>query len=231
LADDVYGLSPAEILISANFQPDFQLTRSSHTSTPTTNHRDVAMTLSVTKLNHHPQDLFLQSFQMLLVGYTDIQAGTATHGQMRFWTLQSLSNIGLRVFAASDTSGTQHDVNSRLWDNITLDDSVVPDFATCNIERRYELEILMGWQCRSGEHAGRIFFVQVRTPVHISSGIQHSRQLQKDNVWTGREEVEGVTLLHNDESGFSAPPTYDEAVRTTVRDGLEGFEMRSANGY
>ncbi|KAH6621871.1 hypothetical protein C7974DRAFT_414556 [Boeremia exigua] len=230
---DVLGLGPAEILITATLQPDFQLVRVPRIDEQSPSHRGVKMDLSITKLNQHPQNLYLQSFQMLLVGYTDIRAGTATHGHMSFWTLQSLSNVGLQIFSASDPSGKQSKIDSRLWDNVVLDESVVPDFATCNLERRYELEILMGWQCQSGEHAGRVFFVQLRTPVRIASGILPSIQTEK-KVLSGSErcsqivpECKEVGALEHVESprvraSLYAPPTYDEAVRTTANRGRRG---------
>lgn len=191
------------------------------------------MDLSITKLNHHPQDMILQSFQMVLFSYTDIRAGAATHGQMSSWTLQSLSNIGLQVFAASQAAGTQYEIDARLWEGVQLDKSVVPDFATCNLGRRYELEILMGWQCRSGEHAGRVFFVQLRTPVRITSGLRPGRDLAKrDSVLVADKVQLPHTLVVEDaQDGFYAPPTYDAAVRSAVEDGLKGFESRTAGGW
>ena len=212
----VLGLSPAKILISATFQPDFQLVKTLGAD----GKRRVKMDLSVTKLNEHPQKLYLQSFQMLLVGYTNIRAGAAAHGHLSFWTLQSLSNIGLQVFTASDASGAKRTIDSELWDGIALDDSVVPQFATCNLERRYELEVLMGWQCQSGEHAGRVFFVQARTPVRIFSGIERSRQSAKSEASTEDDlavttDFEKSQSLRSEGScaRYSAPPTYDEVVK------------------
>lgn len=240
-AADVLGLGPAEILISVTFQPDFQLVKTPGADARSPHGRTVQMELSVTKLNQHPQELYLHSFQMLLVGYTDIQAGAATHGHMSFWTLQSLSNIGLQVFTASDASGTQHMIDSRLWNGITLDASVVPQFRTCNLERRYELEVLMGWQCQSGEHAGRVFFVQARTPVCISSGIQRSRLSEKpvaaraendlaETVKCKESQPWGDEESRRPHARFSVPPTYDEAVRAAVNNGSRGLEMRNAGG-
>lgn len=179
--------------------------------------------------------MYLQSFQMLLVGYTDIRAGAATHGQMTFWILQSLSNLGLQVFTGADASGTQQHVNSRLWDSVTLDEGIVPDFTTCNLERRYELEILMGWQCQSGEHAGRVFFVQVRTPVRISSGLSRGRESEKRDSVLVKDKLQPSQISSSEEmrsiqGDFYAPPTYGEAVRVATYDRLTGLEIKNACG-
>ncbi|KAF2821138.1 hypothetical protein CC86DRAFT_109709 [Ophiobolus disseminans] len=241
-AEDVLGLTPAEILISATFQPHFQLVKTPNTDARSPYNREVKMDLSVTKLNEHPQELYLQSFQMLLVGYTDVRAGAVTHGHMSFWTLQSLSNIGLQVFTASDASGAKRTIDSRLWDGVTLDGSVVPHFATCNLERRYELEVLMGWQCKSGEHAGRVFFVQARKPVRISSGMQRTRQSEKPSATRAEDDLTVMAdykkaYSPRDEESrrmcarLSEPPSYNEAIRTVVENGLKGFETRNAGGW
>ncbi|KAJ8113730.1 hypothetical protein OPT61_g4206 [Boeremia exigua] len=230
-AEGVLRLVPAEIMIRTTFQPHFQLVKPPDTDTQHSYDRRVEMDLSVTKLNDHSQELYLQSFQMLLVGYTTARAGAASHGHMSFWTLQSLSNIGLRVFTASDSPGMKRTIDSRLWDAVTIDDSVVPEFTTCNLERKYELEVLMGWQCQNGDHAGRVLFVQARNPVRISSGMQRSkhgetpRVLAKDDLMatTGSKTA---CFSQNGESRriyeeVPGPPSYDEAIRTNAENGLK----------
>lgn len=240
-AEDIFRLAPAKILISAIFQPGFQLVRGVDDDMQLPCVRNIKMDISVKKLAQHSHELYLQSFQMILVGYTDIRAGATTHGYMSFWTLRSLSNLGLRIFTADDACGVEHWVDSKLWDGVKLDDSIVPDFASCNLERRYELEVLLGWQCRSGEHAGRVFFVQARTPVRVSSGIQRSIQIGKPlATWAG-DDIAGTVdrekshVLSDEElrktrTRFSAPPTYDEAVRTAVKNRLEGCTTSNAAG-
>lgn len=135
--------SPARILITAGFLPDFHLTR----------YRDIAMHLRVKKLHPYPHDLYLQSFQILLMGYTDIQVGTATSGQRSCWTIQSLSNLGMRIFQGreEDEGQIECELDPGLWKGKKLPDDVVPTFATCNLARSYKLDILMGFQCRGSK--------------------------------------------------------------------------------
>lgn len=142
---DAYLMStidePAHILISASFLPDFNVSRN----------RKVALHLTVQKLNPNSCDLLLQSFQILLVGYTDIKAGTTKSTEMSSHTIQSLSNLGMMVFPACQEVGSIHTIDSALWYSKTLPDFVVPSFDACNVSRRYELEISLGFQCRSAK--------------------------------------------------------------------------------
>ncbi|KAF2009392.1 hypothetical protein BU24DRAFT_455398 [Aaosphaeria arxii CBS 175.79] len=217
--------TPAEILMTATFLPDFQLIRPSKRNP---NLRGLQLDLCIEKLNQNPHDLYLQSFQMLLVGYTDIRAGPATHGQMTFWTLQSLSNLGIKVFNGEDPEGCRRRISPSLWEGVSVEDSIVPNFSTCNLERRYEVEILMGWQCHSGVDAGRVFFVQVRTPVKVTSGILPGRELSElrvTQITTSHRESSSV--LPNVNTGhdwnFQMPPTYDEAVKNFPPNRLSGL--------
>lgn len=130
---------PAEILISARFLPKFNLTRD----------RRVAMHLTVEKLNAFSHELHLSSFQMLLVGYTDMKVGTAKNTELSCWTIQSLSNLNMEIMPASEDTHTEHIIDPGLWDDgAKLPEEIVPSFSCCNLSRRYELEISMGFQCR-----------------------------------------------------------------------------------
>lgn len=117
------------------------------------------MRLTVEKLNPFSHDLYLQSFQLLLVGYTDIKAGTATKKETSCWTIQSLSNLQTKIFTAHADAAAERVVDLRLWERITLPESVVPSFETCNLVRRYELEILMGFQCRGPRVRKQLFLL------------------------------------------------------------------------
>lgn len=86
---------------------------------------------------------------MLLVGFTDIRAQSTQHGQMTFWMIQSLSNLEFQVSSTEDAMGSETKIDEALWEGKALPDEVIPSFETCNLGRRYELEILMGFQCGS----------------------------------------------------------------------------------
>jgi hypothetical protein len=113
----------------------------------------MTMRLSILKINSFAYDLYLQSFQMLLVGYTDIKAKSPspTDTQISCWTIQSMSNIGLPVLHNFEDVGAEREIDRNLWEGEALPDIIVPSFDSCGLVRRYELDISMGFQCRGAQ--------------------------------------------------------------------------------
>ncbi|OAG17026.1 hypothetical protein CC77DRAFT_1098047 [Alternaria alternata] len=223
------AIPPAQISISAHLLPDYSILRNRH----------MMIRLSISKLNEFAYSLYLQSFQMLLVGYTDIKAKgpSLTNTQISCWTIQSMSNLGLPVLHYSESVGTEKYIDRSLWEGEALPDTIVPSFDSCGLARRYELDISMGFQCRdTKDQAGRILLVQLRTPVHVSSGIRPGRKLEsgddkklflngelvpismrsQDDMGTQDENRHGATQrvgAANEDYGtpMDPPPTYEEA--------------------
>jgi hypothetical protein len=140
---------PAQILVEARFPEDYGLTCGN----------DVAMSLNLRKMSAFPGSLFLQSFQMLLIGYTEIGPRTAIHVETGSWMIQSLSNLNLYVNDANDAEGSEMAIGNGLWTGQPLPMSVIPSFKTCNVGRRYELEISMGFQCEAPRVFSYRFFL------------------------------------------------------------------------
>ncbi|KAH7068204.1 hypothetical protein BKA63DRAFT_494864 [Paraphoma chrysanthemicola] len=231
----------AELLITAHFLPDFTLTHGRH----------VVMHLDVTQLNSTSHDLYLQSFQMLILGYTDIRVGTATHTDLSRWTVASRSNLERKLFSAHAELGSDCHINSDLWEGKNVDTAVVPSFEACGVARRYEVEILMGFQCKGGatDKVGRVLFVQLRTPMRISSGLYVHQRFSmarhaetRDSYigneagvpsyvanglrYTGRDECDGCVVGEMQQF----PPTYDEAVRVGIDRDFEDEKRRYGDG-
>ncbi|RYN99218.1 hypothetical protein AA0120_g1799 [Alternaria tenuissima] len=222
-------IPPAQISISAHFLPDYSILRNRH----------MMIRLSISKLNEFAYSLYLQSFQMLLVGYTDVKAKgpSLMNTQISCWTIQSMSNLGLPVLHYSESVSTEKYIDRSLWEGEALPDTIVPSFDSCGLARRYELDISMGFQCRdTKDQAGRILLVQLRTPVHVSSGIRPGRKLEsgddkklflngelvpismrsQDDMGTQDENRHGATQrvgAANEDYGtpMDPPPTYEEA--------------------
>ncbi|KAF2703096.1 hypothetical protein K504DRAFT_495768 [Pleomassaria siparia CBS 279.74] len=203
-----------QISIEARFPQDYGLTCGS----------DISMSLGIKKRTDYQGTLHLQSFQTLLVGYTDIGGQFTEQSQVEFWMVQSVSNINLQISNAHDAVDSERYVHEELWEGKPLPMSVIPSFKSCNVERRYELEISMGLQCEAPR--GRVKFVQLLLPVRIFSGILPGRDIDgekshENHTSSFDDPCQVNTLLPSNRSvlsgdtlvpGFGPPPTYVEAV-------------------
>lgn len=104
----------------------------------------VPLRLIVKKLNDSPDTVFLQMLQIELISYTKIVAHDLTCEEKNIWVILSRSNMGVPLGQPSDKSGTDWTIDPRLWNTLPLPNSVAPSFETCNIERRYVLEVRVG---------------------------------------------------------------------------------------
>ena len=72
----------------------------------------------------------------------------------------------------TDKSQREWKLPPRLWDNLPLPNTIAPSFDTCNISRRYELEVRVG--LAHGVASGvrpELIVLPLRLPVQVWSGI------------------------------------------------------------
>lgn len=100
--------------------------------------------LLVRKLNESPEQVFLMSLQVQLFGQTEVRAMDISRTETSTWVLMSLTGLSLPIGSPSDAVRTESLVDSNLWDRIPLPNTVAPSFHTCNLTRRYELEVRVG---------------------------------------------------------------------------------------
>lgn len=104
----------------------------------------VPLRLLAKKLTETSDIIFLQMLQIELVSYTKILAHDLTRTESGSWVIMSRSNMGIPLGKPEDPVGTDWTIDSKLWSNLPLPNSVAPSFETCNIERSYELEVRVG---------------------------------------------------------------------------------------
>lgn len=88
------------------------------------------------------------------------------------WILMSQANMNMPLGNPTDKSRKEWKLPSRLWDDFPIPNTVCPSFQTCNISRRYELEVRVG--LAHGTAAGlrpELIVLPLRLPVQIYSGI------------------------------------------------------------
>ncbi|KAJ5734124.1 hypothetical protein N7493_002910 [Penicillium malachiteum] len=132
----------------------------------------IPLRLIARKLTESPDTLYLQMLQIELISYTKVIAHDLTRSELNSWVILSRSNMGQPLGQPGDSAGTDWAIDPRLWNTLPLPNSVAPSFETCNIERKYELEVRVGLTHGSpGSMKPQLIIVPLRMPVKVFSGI------------------------------------------------------------
>ncbi|CAG8982310.1 hypothetical protein HYALB_00005310, partial [Hymenoscyphus albidus] len=133
----------------------------------------IPLRVIVKRLTESPENIFLTSFSIHLFGFTEVRAQDVSRIETSDWVL--ISNIGLSVPIGSHTDpvGTENLLDKGLWDKISLPPTVTPSFQTCNLSRRYEIEVRVGLGYGVvGEIQPQSITLPLRFQVDIFSGIK-----------------------------------------------------------
>jgi hypothetical protein len=106
--------------------------------------QDLSIKILIKQLNERSEELYLQTLQIELIGYTKIRAHEATRMETNSWVIISLSNLNQPIGAFNDPADTETELTKELWYGHRLPDTVAPSFITCNISRSYELQVSAG---------------------------------------------------------------------------------------
>ncbi|KAJ6789409.1 hypothetical protein PWT90_03639 [Aphanocladium album] len=142
--------------------------------------RPVPLRLIAKKLVNNPQQVYLTSFQMDLIGTTTLSA----HGQVlrknNRWVIASNPQLEIPLITPTAEVGAEIVVPDEVWSQKPLPNTVAPSFTTCNISRRYEVQILA--TLRLGKKGGKTIPESITLPLHFAnvevySGIKPPREL------------------------------------------------------
>lgn len=104
----------------------------------------VPLRLIAKKLVPAPEDVFLISLQIDLIGLTIVRCQDLVHTETTRWVVLTRHGLSILVSQAADPIGTETVVPAALWCDIPLPNTVMPTFATCNLGREYQLEVKLG---------------------------------------------------------------------------------------
>ncbi|KAJ5761410.1 hypothetical protein N7533_003449 [Penicillium manginii] len=132
----------------------------------------VPLRLILKKLTDSPDRIYLQMLQIELISFTKIVAHDLTREEIGSWVIVSRSNMNIALGGETDAPGTDWNIDPILWNKFPLPNSVAPSFETCNIERRYELEVRIGLMHGTpGDMKPQLIVLPLRMPVKVYSGI------------------------------------------------------------
>jgi hypothetical protein len=106
----------------------------------------VPLSIKITKIGDRDCFVWLNGFQTMLVGTTDVHASGLVEKDTQFQVIQTMSNIHYAVCHDKTLDGTELCIGNSLWSNHRLPTLLTPSFETCNISQTYKLEVRLGLQ-------------------------------------------------------------------------------------
>ncbi|KAE8441502.1 hypothetical protein EG329_004890 [Mollisiaceae sp. DMI_Dod_QoI] len=93
------------------------------------------------KLNESAEHVFLTGLQVNLFGFTEVRALDVARTETNTWVLLSTTGLSIPISSPGDELRKDRAVDPSLWNMIPLPNTVAPSFYTCNLTRKYELEV------------------------------------------------------------------------------------------
>lgn len=147
----------------------------------------VPLHLIAKKLVACPDQVYLSSLQLDLIGISEVRSHSILHSKMNRWVVASASDLTIPLTQSPHDDVGHELVVPDVWRNRPLPNTVAPSFVACNLSRRYELEIRLGlsWgKPRAGflgkdalSSAQTIFLPLHFAHVEVYSGIAPPREL------------------------------------------------------
>ena len=102
--------------------------------------------LLVTKLNDTTATFHLQMINIELLAFTSVRAQLLRRNEVTSFTILSNSNMHMPLIEGSDSDKASKilEIDSKLWKQMPLPNTVSPTFHTCNVSRTYGLHIKVG---------------------------------------------------------------------------------------
>lgn len=124
------------------------------------------------RLDNASTSVYLSMLQIELIASTHIRAHDLNRTELNSWIVMSQANMNMPLGTPTDKEAIEWKLPSRFWDNAPLPNTVAPTFETCNLSRKYELEIRVG--LTHGMATGvrpELVVLPLRLPVKVFSGI------------------------------------------------------------
>ncbi|CAJ2503323.1 Uu.00g107170.m01.CDS01 [Anthostomella pinea] len=144
---DTGGTSPPSIEMSARIPFPTILTCN----------EPLPLRLFAKKLAPTPEQVYLTAFEIVLVGYTAVRVQSLENVERSTWVVLSAPNLSMALGTPADAVDTEFEVSNSLWSMLRLPNTVAPSFRTCNLARRYEIQmkLSLSWGLPSGSGKGK----------------------------------------------------------------------------
>ncbi|KAK8116223.1 hypothetical protein PG984_012725 [Apiospora sp. TS-2023a] len=145
----------------------------------------VPLRLIAKKLEPTTAQVYVISLEVALIGFTSVRAHHLQNTEVTRWVVCSESNMQIPVGKPQDPVDSEFVIPDGLWANRTLPNTIAPSFTTCNLQRRYEVEVKIGlsWGLPNPKGKDVVFYPQMLylplklSNVEVFSGISPPAQL------------------------------------------------------
>ncbi|KAJ6443379.1 arrestin [Purpureocillium lavendulum] len=179
----------------------------------------IPLRLIAKKLVNSPEQVYLVSFQMDLIGITEVRSHNIFDKKINRWVVVSTTDLSIPLTSSpQDEVGNEVVIPDELWRNRPLPNTVAPSFVACNLRRRYELELKIGLAWGKPK-SGMLLNAQPLTiflPLHFAqlevySGITPPRELLQAarNTKPGRVQLPPRLPLEPRSRDRARPPLPD----------------------
>ncbi|KAG9240262.1 hypothetical protein BJ878DRAFT_304383 [Calycina marina] len=133
----------------------------------------VPLRLILRKTAESPEQVYFMGLQVNLLGSTEVRAQGVNRMETSTWVLTSLTGLSLPVGKPTDALRSETLLDSNLWNQTPLPNTVAPSFSTCNLTRSYELElrVTLGYGT-PGNIQPQLITLPLRFHVEVYSGIK-----------------------------------------------------------
>ena len=169
---NVFGRKSSTPMSAEDEPPAFQVDARLPSPAIVTCNEPLPLRILVQKLNDSAATAYLRMLQIELIGYTLVRAHDIERTETLTWVLMSQANMNMPLGNPTDKSCKEWKVPSRLWEDFPIPNTVCPSFDTCNISRRYELEVRVGLaHAMASGVRPELVVLPLRLPVLVYSGI------------------------------------------------------------
>ncbi len=206
----MFGRKSSTPLAAEDEPPAFQVDARLPSPAIVTCNEPLPLRILVQKLNDSAATAYLKMLQIELIGYTQVRAHDIERTETLTWVLMSQANMNMPLGNPTDKSSKEWKVPSRLWDDFPIPNTVCPSFDTCNISRRYELEVRVGLaHAMASGVRPELVVLPLRLPVLVYSGIAPPAKLLEAMANNPRPQPKPLDLSTptrpTPSNGFSSP--------------------------
>ncbi|KAI1822125.1 hypothetical protein F4861DRAFT_516117 [Xylaria intraflava] len=104
----------------------------------------IPLRLIAKKLAPAQEQIHLTALEIALVGHTHVRVAQSEKIERTRWIIVSALNLSIALGSPTDPVDTEFEIPNTLWATQRLPNTIAPSFRTCNLARRYELELNLG---------------------------------------------------------------------------------------